>query len=126
MLSPTLPHAELIVDRIAGGRFDLLIRYAMLRSVDDVAAKAVELDDALRRRLKSAGVKNDDACFQSLVAAGARGVTINGLVEAGLPEATLTDLLNANVIALHPGERCTFHTRYVERYFLMALAQGKG
>ena len=101
---------------ITGGRFELLIRYSNLRTSDNVKANATELDNGIWLRLESANMAHDDACFQSLVEAGTRGLSYKALVEGGLAKAQLDALIKANIIAVHPGKQCTFHSRYVERY----------
>jgi hypothetical protein len=109
-----------IVDRIAGGRFELLIKYGGLRSPGDVDRKARELDEETSDRLLlcAAGLPSRHAFFRSVVAAGAQGLTSDAIAETGLSDAQLAALVRADIVAAHPGSgRYTFHSRHVARYF---------
>ena len=109
------------MDRITGGRFDLLIRYANMRS--DVESKVAELERDVRDKLLTVDVAHSHDFFGKLITSGTHGVTSDARVETGLPESKLAALLEANIVAAHPGKRYTFHSRYVERYFQKASAR---
>lgn len=119
---PRMPHpalmadvAALTVDRIAGGRFELLARYSDLPDVAAVMSAVELLELKLEGTLAAVAVPRGHAFFHALVASNRVNSSVRR--KAGISTEELSHLLKANVIAFHPDETFTFHSRFVERYF---------
>jgi len=109
--------AVAIVDRITGGRFELLTTYRGLDSEAKVDAKVKQLEGQLLRDLTALQVPHDHPFLKALTAAGPEGVAKDVFTASGLPMAKLAALLKANIIAAHTDGSYTFHSRFVQRYF---------
>lgn len=112
------------MDRITGGRFALLTDYVKdeetikLLDAGMVEATVSQLNNNLQRQLKKLGVPGAHPFLVALANAGPMGVPTSVFTASDLPEDRLDALLKANIVAAHPNGSYTFHSRYVERFFL--------
>lgn len=107
--------AALVVDHIAGGRFETLVRFANLPDTAAIRSEIRLLELELEGDLHVAQIPRGHAFFRALLLS--KHVDSSVQRQTGISAEALTKLLKANIIMAHPDNTVTFHSRFVERYF---------
>lgn len=114
--------AEEAVRYVTGGRFSLLLDVASAAAAKPIEAIRAELDVQTSAVLKKLGVGPTHAFFADLVEAGS--VAVDKALDH-LPDAALSSLLAANVVAMHPDGTITAQARHIESFLRKAHSRAQ-